>query len=352
MMRPVIVLILLLSTAVMMRGVASDWRQGPPVPAEVPAKKGAAATPEAVAPLPQVKALQPVVPGDLPDLRDGYLFNQERMLAGAEPPPSEEETADLEANPLGISASIDEVTYTGSIITETTSRALIVYPAAAAAAKAKGPAPPVPQPSRSSRSKPPPAASASGGGEEHARLEVGDVLDGYEVAEILPNKLIFTKGEETVEKLLHDPEKKRMAPPPRPAGPAPGAPRPPQAAGFPVPPGGVQSTTIGGPAPPLPATAATPAPPGQPGHQAQSTPPLPGAPSAITRQTMPQATSPAARGTQPSPVRRMVISRQPAPGPNTSRVLRQSPDAGGVPSLPGMTPGVDPNVPQPTPEGE
>lgn len=341
MMRPVIVLILLLSTAVMMRGVASDWRQGPPVPAEVPAKKGAAATPEAVAPLPQLKALQPVVPGDLPDLRDGYLFNQERALAGAEPPPSEEGTVDQEANPLGIEASIDEVIYTGSIITEATSRALIVYPAAAKA-KAKT-APPLPQASRSSRSKPPPAVSSSEG-EEHARLEVGDVLDGYEVAEILPDKLIFTKGEETVEKLLHDPEKKRLAPPPRPAGPAPGTPRPPQAAGVPGSPGGIQSTTIGGPAVPTSAPA-TPGRPGQPGQPGLSTPSVPGAPPAITRPSMP-AGSPAAKGSQPSPVRRMVISRQPAPGPNTSRVLRQSPDAEGViPSPPGMTPGVDPSVP-------
>jgi hypothetical protein len=329
MMRPALILVLLLTTAFMMRGVASDWRQRQVVlPTEVAAKKQSTAPPEVAAPLPQVKNLQPVVPGVLPDLKEGYLFNPERTLVDEKPQPAEDENADANANPLGVDASIDEVTYVGSIITDVYSQAIILYPAVSPEPKA------APQPSsRSSRVKPPvPQAS---GAEEHARLEIGDMLDGYEVAEILPDKLIFSKGEETVEKLLHDPDKKRKEAPPRAAGPMVGPPRPPQGAAPPRP-GGIQSTTIGGSAAPgpLPATGAAPA-PGTVSHSSQPAPPLP---SAVSRPNLSGSSSPPS-GAPQMPVRRMVISRETAPGPNTSKVLRQPQDGGiEMPPSPGMPP--------------
>lgn len=318
MIRPAIVLALLLSSAVMMRGVASDWKKGPPSPAESAAKK-VASTGEA-APLPQAKALQPVVPGVLPDLKDGYLFNPERMLAGAEPPPpveGEDKEVDAEST-TGLNASMDDVIYAGSIIADNFTRAIIVY---TEADKSKPAAQPT---SRSSKSKPAPA-KAPAGGEKHAQLEIGDVLDGYEVMEIQPDKLVFSKDEETIEKLLYDPEKKRQAPPPRAAAVPPGGAGLPRAAG-------IQSTTIGGAAapvvPPAPGGATPPTPPPVTGNL--PTPPVPALPPASKSPTT--TTSPAtagastAAGASPTPVRRMVISRQPstAARPDTSRVIRQS----------------------------
>lgn len=325
MIRPALVLALLLSAAVMMRGLASDWKKTPLPPVDNAAKKEApiaAMAPVASSP---VKGLQPVVPATLPDLKTGYLFNPERMLAGAEavPPADDTEAAGDELLPA-IAASIGEVTYTGSIIADAFSRAIIVYPAAPKAAAVAQPA------SRSSRSKPP---STAGGAEEHAQLEVGDMLDGYAVAEILPDKLVFTKGDETVEKLLHDPDKKRQAPAPMPAAPPPpggGPPRPQQAAmgGGAASPRGVLSTTIGGSATPttqtaptIPGTAATPVPPAPEG----GSPPVP-SPVTASSSVPPSGAAIAPHGSQPPPVRRMVISREPSAPPDTSRVLRQSRD--------------------------
>ncbi len=339
MIRPAIVLALLLSAAVMMRGVASDWRKSPLAPADNAVKKATPAG-EAMPAAQQVKALQPVVPGVLPDLKMHYLFNPERMLAGADMPPAE--VIDSEAasgNAQGITASMGEVTYAGSIIADNFSRAIILYPAA----KSK----PQPVTSKSSKGKaPPPAKSGAGGTEEHAQLEVGDVLDGYTVAEILPNKLIFTKGEETVEKLLYDSAKKRQAPPPRPAAAPFGAGGPPRP----------QQIPVGGPTPPTPPA---------PGTVAQPASPAPPAPGAVAPPAPPPALPPgikqpaAAGAAKTNPFRQMVISRQTAPAPDTSRVNRQSSggDAIEPPPMPPMPPGgadagAQPiDTPPPLPEG-
>lgn len=344
MIRPAIVLALLLSAAVMMRGVASDWRKIPLSPAENTAKKAAPAG-EAGPTAQPAKGLQPTVPSVLPDLKSHYLFNPERMLAGgAEVLPAEEGVSDGEAsgNAQGINASMGEVTYVGSIIAEQFSRALILYPAA----KAKAPAQPVA--SKSSKSKPPPAATPKSGAEEHAQLEVGDVLDGYEVAEILPNKLIFTKGEESVEKFLYDPGKKRQAPPPRPTAAPPGgggAARPQQ-----IPVGGAATP----PVPPAPGTATPPAP------GAVSPPPVtPPASPPIPPPVLKPPATPAAAGeaTKVNPFRQMVISRQPAPAPDTSKVIRQSPVGDGPGPIPILPPGAgaageQPNSEAPPPVSE
>lgn len=347
MIRLAMVLALVLTAAIMMRSVARDWQRNPLSTPEVASKKAAPAA--EAAPMAKVKAMQPVVPAILPDLKSGYLFNPERMLAGAEPQPAEEpvKQEEVDSNKLGITASIGEVTYAGSIITDAFSRALILYPPAKAAAQ--------PAMSKSSKRKAP-AAAAPAGGEEHAQIGVGDILDGYEVAEILPDKLIFKKGEETIEKLLRDPEKKRQAPAPRamaaPAA-AGGPPRPPAMGGG-APGGGpaatgIQSTTIGGAAPPAPAVPPVPGGGTAAGTSAIATPPPPPTPAVTTpppaaashqggHQGTPAATGSAA---QSAPVRRMVISRQPSPAPDTSKVTRQSREGEEVtPPPPGVgTPG-------------
>ena len=352
MIRPAIVLALLLSSAVLMRGVASDWRKSIPTPAESSAKKAA---PASEAALPQVKPLQPLVPSILPDLKDGYLFNPERMLAGPAPPEVEAKADEAAAeNAPGIAASIGDVTYAGSIIADNFSRAIILYKEKAPD-KGKTPAPP--PASRSSKAKPPASTPGAAGGEKHAQLEVGDVLDGYQVAEIDPDKLVFTKGDETVEKLLHDPEKKRQAPPPRAAAGPPGGP------GTPRPPG-LQATTIGGATSAVPPAGANPPIPPAPGAVTPPTPPMPPVPGAVTppapvtAPTVKSPTSPqAASSPTAQPVRRMVISRQPSPAgrPDTSRVIRQSAAGGDDAAIP-MPPGMggapaDATATPPMPEG-
>lgn len=307
MIRLAIVLALLLSSAAMMRGIAADWQQGPMTSADSTAAKALPTGGEATL-SPQERPMQPVVPGILPDFKDGYLFNQERMLASDEPlPVAEEEESEVE-DMTGIVAKMGDVSYAGSIIADNFSRALIVYTEAAKSAT------PAQRTSRSSKVK----APVPEGGEKHAQLEVGDLLDGYQVAEILPDKLIFTKGDETVEKMLYDPEKKRQAPPPRAAA------MPPGGSGLPRP-GGVQATTIGGSAPPMPATPSGVNPPIPPAPTAVA-PPIPPVPVASPTVKSPAVPSPTGSSSVAPPVRRMVISRQPSTlaRPDTSRVIRQT----------------------------
>lgn len=320
MIRPFLVVMLLFGAVFMMRGVATDWRKNA-LESPVSSPKGSEQGSEAAPPAVSVTPFQPSSPATIPDLKVGYVFNQERMLGSEEPLPEEvvEEEGPYNENAHGITADIEEIVFVGSIIADNFSRALIVYPTQNLSAPEK-------PTSRSSKRKGPPQG-VSAGPEEHAQLEVGDQISGYEVVDILPNKLIFSKDDETIEKLLFDPEKPRQSPAPRLGSGPPGGgpPRPPT-------PGGVLSTTIGG--------GGTPANPFVDGGGGAPPPPtMPAVPA-----TLPGAHSPTPSTTAPSsgvapsaPVRRMVISRQPSPAPDTSRVNRQS--RGGdeaVPMPPGM----------------
>lgn len=235
MIRTAVVFALLFSAVVMMRGVASDWQESPIAsPSGEGVTKKAAATPGNIA-LPSVgKRVQPLVPATLPDLREGYLFNQERVLANTDFPPAQEGNANDEST-VGVGAAIDDVTYVGSLITKGFRRALIVFPAPPKATKGR-PRIPMRRPS-----------AASGAEEEHAQLKPGDMLDGYKVTEILPDKLVFVKGDETVEKLLYDVGKKRTTPPTTSArGAVGGQPQPGAQKGGAPSSSGVRTTTIGG----------------------------------------------------------------------------------------------------------
>lgn len=322
MIRPALTLILLFLAVVMMRGVASDWRKSISEPSGIAAQKSAPGS-DALSPGVPAPPLQPATSPNLPDLKVGYVFNQERMLGGNEPLPEDkgdELGADNE-NAQGITADIEDITFVGSIITDAFSRALIVYPAQ----NLSGPAKPT---SRSSRVKVP-TQRAGGGAEEHAQLEVGDKISGYEVTEILFDKLIFAKGDEKVEKLLFDPAKTRQAPPPRPGSGAVGG-GPPR----PASPGGILSTTIGGGTVGgggmVPAGVA-----GSSGRQTLPPPP----PQAVNSPTSSRASSNSG-AVRSAPVRRMVISRQSSPAPDTSKVVRQSRDSDqAVPMPPGIEAG-------------
>jgi hypothetical protein len=196
MMRLAIAAILFVSVFAMMRGISTTWRQNMlSVPAVVE-KTGKPVAPTTTTPaqLPP----KPVVSGKLPDLKAGYLFNADRLL--------EEEGAQKKAenlaagNDLGIKADIKTVIYAGSIIGENLKQAIIVV---AGAKKTKTPR------TRSRRKK---KSSSRKGNVQNIRVKEGDLLSGYTVASISPEKIVFSKGNEKVEKLLYDPDKKRTSP--------------------------------------------------------------------------------------------------------------------------------------------
>ncbi|MBU0728266.1 MAG: hypothetical protein KKE17_03260 [Proteobacteria bacterium] len=139
----------------------------------------------------------PPVSGTRSDLDVGYLFNQARSLVDEI---TEEEGAEdvLESRTGGgVDVDVNDVTYIGSIITDTTTRALISYQAGRGGASRK----------TSGR-----ASRAATGRNQYTQLNVGEVFSGYKVSRVTPNKIVFEKGEEVVEKFLYDPKKKRDQP--------------------------------------------------------------------------------------------------------------------------------------------
>ncbi len=153
--------------------------------------------------VPQEKSVPfyPPVPTVLPDLNLGYLFNAERFLPGEKDSAASAE----EAGEAGteVTVDIETVFYAGSIIAGDVRKGLIVYPALA------GPATPV-------KKGEPVAAASSQKPRKYAQLAPGDTVSGYSVVAVEADRLVLQKGEETIEKLLNDPKKERIAPPPPP----------------------------------------------------------------------------------------------------------------------------------------
>lgn len=174
----VALLLLLLAQA---WGLVSVWRDDPLRNLAVKGKK------EIRVSLPVGKmSLQPTVSGEAPDLNAGYIFNAERNLAGGGGRNSQAQNA---AN-----VSIDKIHYSGAIITATNTRALLSYALG-------GPLDP-----------------AGGGGDGaqkqgFLRVAIGDVVNGYRVTEILPEKIIFSRDGQKITKLLYDKAKVRAQEP-------------------------------------------------------------------------------------------------------------------------------------------
>lgn len=123
----------------------------------------------------------PKVPSSLPDLSKGYIFNKKRSL-GEGKGPIKSQNVDL-----------DDVIYTGSIITSPSRIALIsVHEEADIKRRLR-------RPKKGKQTK-----------NKHMRLSAGDTFGSYNVAEVLPDKIIFSKGGEKFEKLLYDPTKQRI----------------------------------------------------------------------------------------------------------------------------------------------
>lgn len=119
-------------------------------------------------------SLQPMVPGVPPDFNEGYIFNVERSLAAGDGQGGQSQGAGKE--------SMDKVQYNGSIIAEDNTRALLSYPLASPGSQQKL---------------------------GFLRVVVGDTVNGYMVADILPEKIIFSRGGQKIIKLLHDKKKEQ-----------------------------------------------------------------------------------------------------------------------------------------------
>jgi len=143
--------------------------------------------------------LFPEVPASIPDLTQGYLFTEERTLEEGDLQKAEEE------GQVGGERSVDlaQVFYEGSIIKGENKVAIIITSALEVAA---GPRQPLSFPKKGGAG-PHPGATVT----RHLQLKTGETLGEYVVADILPDKVVFKKGEETIEKLLYDPAKQRVA---------------------------------------------------------------------------------------------------------------------------------------------
>ncbi|HFQ81184.1 MAG TPA: hypothetical protein ENK33_07420 [Desulfobacterales bacterium] len=185
--------ILFITVFVMMRGIATTWRENKMA-------EPAATVQRANRPVKPPPARPPGItpPAALPNLENGYLFNPERSLTGADNTAADKLNA---ANDLGIQTNISKVIYTGSIIGDNFKVAILTIPAPKTRFR------PTPQNRFSPRNRfrPPQNRSTV----KNLRVKEGELLSGYKVTAITPDKIIFEKDGDKVEKLLYDPDKKR-----------------------------------------------------------------------------------------------------------------------------------------------
>jgi hypothetical protein len=140
---------------------------------------------------PSAKAIRlyPSLPANLPDLNEGYLFNQERNLK------LPETGAGLATDEFVI--DMDEVLYDGSLISGSSRKALIRYPTIGS------------QMMRRSMGTLPKKVMAE---KWSSRVvEEGDTVSGYRVVSISPQAIVFEKDDGQVEKNLYTPDKDRAA---------------------------------------------------------------------------------------------------------------------------------------------
>jgi hypothetical protein len=152
-------------------GLVAVWRDDPLQRLAATGKKEAG-TP---VPMPTGRlSLQPQ-PGVLPDFNEGYIFNAERNLAAGGGKDGQSQSAG--------NVGMDKVQYNGSIISAENTRALLSYPSASATSPQK---------------------------QGFLRVVVGDTVDGYKVTDILPEKIIFSRGGQKITKPLYDKNKERV----------------------------------------------------------------------------------------------------------------------------------------------
>ena len=170
-----------LTLLLLLVGLVQTWRHDP-----LTALKAALAKPPRPAPIEARPAIDfyPAVP-TLPDLNVGYLFNAERAGAGT-----------TRGGSSLASVNVRDLTYAGSIIFGKIRKALLSFPVAGQGGEAG------------------PGISSRPAGTGYYHVAPGDAIGGFTVSEILPEKIVFQRGGETVEKLLYDAKKQRRTPPP------------------------------------------------------------------------------------------------------------------------------------------
>ena len=141
----------------------------------------------------------PQVPKKLPDLKEGYLFNEERVLVFEKKKKVEEKPKDEK----GPSIDMDKLFYAGSIIIGDDRKALVSYIEIQPKAVAKN--------KKAKRSK----ISERFSKQKYARLKINDQLGGYTVTEVEADHITFERGGKSIEKMLHDSSKVRIKPPAR-----------------------------------------------------------------------------------------------------------------------------------------
>ncbi|MFZ5774065.1 MAG: hypothetical protein ACOY3Z_01075 [Thermodesulfobacteriota bacterium] len=176
------------------RGVIVVWRERPPRAAAQEKHQQAAKA----APATGRFSLQPPVQGAAPEFNQGYLFNAERSLAGDGARGPQAKNA--------VNVGWDKMQYNGSIIGGSETKALLSYPLGGQ-----------------------PASPGGGIPQAHGflRVVVGDMVNGYRVTEILPERIVFAKGEQKIIKPLHERGRERFQP--QQSGSAPAAGQPPPA---------------------------------------------------------------------------------------------------------------------------
>lgn len=137
----------------------------------------------------------PQVPKKLPDLNQGYIFNEERFLASADTEGREEQ---VEEPKDGVKLDMDQLFYAGSIIIGDNRKGLVSY-VDLQDKKAK--------PSTKSKSK-----KRISTKKKYAQLKINDQLGGYTVTEVEAGHITFERGGKSIEKRLHDSSKVRIKP--------------------------------------------------------------------------------------------------------------------------------------------
>jgi hypothetical protein len=186
MLRLFLVLGLLLSLFILVGGMTATWREEPVPPVEEMEK-----TPPRTVTDRRQPEFYPPVPGRLPDLNKGYIFNEARVLV--------DEKEGEGAAELVVDTTLDEAAYIGSVIKGQRRIGIVSY-------TEKSGAPP----RAVTRGRPVMAAPV--GESKHIQLAPGETFGGYTVAEVLPDRIVFAKNGRTMEKLLNVDKERKQAP--------------------------------------------------------------------------------------------------------------------------------------------
>jgi len=198
MLRVAIIIGLLASFFFLARGAILNWQNNPipPAPSEV---ESIEAAPLAIR---TIDFFHPV-PQPLPDLHKGYVFNADRILeieesaAEPEPEPNNGKSEDE------IDIDFDSVMYVGSVITGKLRKAIVSYTVEPTRRRISR------TPTRGRTAQQPGRTTSA---VKYAQLTVGDSFNNYKVTGIYPDKIVFQRDDEKIEKLLYDSAKKRTPP--------------------------------------------------------------------------------------------------------------------------------------------